>query len=915
MPFLKKLKLHGFKSFAYKTELEFKDGVVCIVGPNGCGKSNIVDALKWGLGEMRMKSIRGENIVDIIFAGTEVHKPMGMAEIEIIIDNSDMYLPVKYNEVSIKRRIYRSGETGYFINKNKVRAKDIHDLFSDTGLGKGAYSFMEQGKIDMILSSKPEERRVIFEEAAGIARYKVRKKETLSKLESTNNNLSQVNVLLKELDNERASLSKQAKKAKIYNHYKDELKKLEVQLYGSRYKKNLLKINDINKKITELNDKKIKLKTENSSINSEIEKIKNQIFQFNQTKNKFEKDKLTFEQSINSNNEKIDIFKGLFKKNAEDIQLKKTQINNIINENQKMEKKIDSLKEELKKFRLKQEENEIMLISINEQRDILKNKKAQNFKEKEEFKNDINDYSKQIDKLRIELRNVTDEFVAEIDKKKKEVLDKSNGHINLKSRIYDLINKISDNIQDSHKSLEKIQEAVKELKELKNLIYDLTTSQDEFRNLIFNEKGPYAKKEKIDQIINNLMQDIIAYQNKISVIESGNEKMTKEISDLTDKYNELDKAKNDLRHYINNHNKDIHTNQETLIRNNSYLKNFQTEIKKIESENSNLEADIKKLTKDIEKHAVRCEEIDRKILKYEEDMNQQNEVITKRKDKISELIKNLEGLDSTIQNHIQNKYKTEAGLNESKLYLYHEFNVTIDKMLDKIPDFINENDEKQINKKTNQMKQDIKELGHVNLLAEELYTDVDKRYKFHVEQKEDLLKAQDDLFKIIEEVSKESEKIFLETFNQIKKNFHHLFRRAFNGGKADLILQDPDNVLESGIEINAQPPGKKIQTYSWLSGGERSLLAVVLMFSIFLVKPSPFCVLDEIDAALDEQNNLKFLKIMREFSSNTQFFIVTHNKQTIVNSDYLYGITMEEKGISKVVSMELKKEKIDDYIK
>lgn len=912
MPFLKKLKLHGFKSFAYKTELEFKDGVVCIVGPNGCGKSNIVDALKWGLGEMRIKSMRGENIADIIFAGTEVHKPMGLSEVEIIIDNSDMYLPVKYNEVSIKRRVYRSGETGYFLNKNKVRAKDIHDLFSDTGLGKGAYSFMEQGKIDMILSSKPDERRVIFEEAAGIARYKVRKKETLSKLDSTNNNLAQVNVLLKELDNERASLSKQAKKAKIYNHYNDELKKFEIQLYGSRYKKNSLKINDINKKITEFNDKKIKLKTENSSINSEIEKIKNQIFQFNQTKNKFEKDKLTFEQTISSNNEKIDIFKGLFKKNAEDIQLKKTQINNIINENQKMEKKIDSLKEELKKFRLKQEENEIMLISINEQRDVLKNKKVQNFKEKEEFKNDINDYSKQIDELRIELRNVTDEFVAEIDKKKKEVLDKSNGHINLKSQIYDLINKISDNIQDSHKGSEKIQEAVKELKKLKSLIHSLTTSQDEFRNLIFNEKGPYAKKEKIDQTINNLMQDIIAYQNKISVIESENEKMTKEISDLTDKYNELDKAKNDLRHYINNHNKDIHTNQETLIRNNSYLKDLRIEIKRIESDNSNLEADINKLTKDIERYAVKCEEIDRKILKYEEDMNQQNEVITKRKDKISELIKNLEGLDNTIQNHIQNKYKTEAVLNESKLYLYHEFNVTIEKMLDKIPDSI---DEKQINKKINQMKQDIKELGHVNLLAEELYTDVDKRYKFHVEQKEDLLKAQDDLLKIIEEVSKESEKLFLETFNKIKKNFHHLFRRAFNGGKADLILQDPNNVLESGIEINAQPPGKNIQTYSWLSGGERSLLAVVLMFSIFLVKPSPFCILDEIDAALDEQNNLKFLKIMREFSSNTQFFIVTHNKQTIVNSDYLYGITMEEKGISKVVSMELKKEKIDDYIK
>ncbi|MBU1078066.1 MAG: AAA family ATPase, partial [Spirochaetes bacterium] len=268
--------------------------------------------------------------------------------------------------------------------------------------------------------------------------------------------------------------------------------------------------------------------------------------------------------------------------------------------------------------------------------------------------------------------------------------------------------------------------------------------------------------------------------------------------------------------------------------------------------------------------------------------------------------------DEAIENSKENKYKIESQLNESKLYLYHEFNVQIDEILDKVPEKI---DEKQVNQKITDIKGEIKNLGHVNLLAEELYDDVDKRYKFHVEQKEDLLKAQEDLLKIIDEVSKESEKIFLDTFENIRKNFHHLFRRIFGGGKADLILQDPKNVLESGIEINAQPPGKKINTYTWLSGGERSLLAVVLSFSIFLVKPSPFCVLDEIDAALDDQNNLKFLKLMREFAENTQFLIVSHNKQTIVNSDYLYGVTMEEKGISKVVSLELKKEKIDDYIK
>ena len=293
-------------------------------------------------------------------------------------------------------------------------------------------------------------------------------------------------------------------------------------------------------------------------------------------------------------------------------------------------------------------------------------------------------------------------------------------------------------------------------------------------------------------------------------------------------------------------------------------------------------------------------------------MNTLQESISKRKDKISELVESLDKLEKSTENQKESKYKIESQLEEFKRYLYQEFNVRIDEILETIPDDINE---KSINHSINQIKQEIRDIGHVNLLAEELHDDVNKRHKFHIEQKDDLLKAQDDLMKIIHEVNKESKRMFLNTFNQIRKNFHDLFRRIFGGGNADLILLEPDNVLESGIEINAQPPGKKINSYDWLSGGERSLVAIGLMFSIFQVKPSPFCVLDEIDAALDELSNLKFLKLLKEFSKNTQFIIITHNKQTIVNCDYLYGITMEEKGISKMVSIELKKEKIDEYVK
>ncbi|MBU1076708.1 MAG: AAA family ATPase, partial [Spirochaetes bacterium] len=624
MPFLKKVKLYGFKSFAFKTEFEFKGGVVCIVGPNGCGKSNIVDALKWGFGEKNIKSIRGDSSVDTIFAGTEVHKPMGFAEVEIVIDNSDMSLPLKYNEISIKRRVYRSGETEFFINKNKVRLKDIHDLLADTGIGKGAYSFMEQGKIDMILSSKPEDRRLIFEEAAGIARYKARKKETLSKLDATNSNLSQVNVLLKELESERTSLKKQAEKAKIYNNSKDDLKELEILLYGSRYKKNVEKTGEMDNKIKLLKDKKTKLKTENSSLNSEIEKIKNQIFKFNQTKNKFEKDKLTYEQIINSHNDKIDIFNDLKNKNNKDIQLKKDQIKNIVNENIKNETSIKSLKAELEKFKSEQKENEILLIDINDQKDDLKEKKTINFQEKEKLKNVIEENTREIEELRVHLRKVTDDFVAQIDKKKKEVLGKQSGHFNLKAQLDEQIDKIKDQLEEilnkKGKAGADLKDIISQLKVLRKLIQDLTASQDEFRDLIFDEKGPYAKKEKIDQKINDMMQTIISNQNKISTIESENEKISKQVSDLTDKYNELDMVKNDLKHYINNHNKDIHAIHDSIKRNNTYLKNLESEIGKIEDDNNGLTSEIKKMSDDIDKYASKCEEIDKKILKYEEDM-------------------------------------------------------------------------------------------------------------------------------------------------------------------------------------------------------------------------------------------------------------------------------------------------------
>ncbi|MDD5066347.1 MAG: AAA family ATPase [bacterium] len=914
MQFIKKLVIHGFKSFAYKTEIELKEGVIGIVGPNGCGKSNIVDSLKWALGEKNVHSLRGDNVRDIIFAGTEEHKPLGMAEVEIVFNNSDLTLPVKYNEVSVKRRVFGSGETEYFINKNSVRLKDIYDLFADTGVGKGAYSFMEQGKIDMILSNKPEERRAIFEEAAGISKFKIRKKETLSRLESTNHNLEQINVLLKELEKEKESLKAQWEKAKIFREKQEQLKSREIELYGNRYRAAHVRMQELERKINELNDRKVQLRTENSSLNTEIEKINQQILEFNQTKNQFEKEKVQYQGYIRNNSDKIELYEKSLEKNQKDIDNKKEQSGNLVRENQAGQERIQVLESDLVKFTAQKEECDVKYNKILEEISLLEEKKLVNARHKENFKIEIENNRVRIEELKIELRKVTDEFVMEIDKKKREVEGQQDNQASLKNDILEMIRKVEDGLNQllQNHSPEQVTALLNGLQDLKALLNDLTIHQDEFKNLIFDENGSYAKKEKIDRTINSLMEQLIADQNKISLLETDNEEITKNISTLMQKRSELEAVRGDLKHSVSDIHKEVTGLKDLLQKNNAYLNSFNSEIRELETESRQLSENVSRLKLEIEDHGRKCEEIDRQILRFEEDMHQQNQNMMKRKDKIGELMNKLDSLEDSIEKQKEKRLDAEAEVKEYERYLYHEFDVKIQDAIQGL----NENiDEKALSEEIDNIKFQIKELGHVNQLAEELYEDVNKRYHFHIEQKEDLLKAQNDLMQIIEEVNKESVKLFMETFDKVRENFHQIFRRIFGGGKADLILVDPENILETGIEINAQPPGKKINSYAWLSGGERTLLAIGLLFAIFLVKPSPFCVLDEIDAALDEQNNIKFINIMKEFSKNTQFLIVSHNKQTIANTDYLYGVTMEEKGISKIISLELRKEKIDEFIK
>ncbi len=921
MLFLKKLRLNGFKSFGEKTELVFKPGIAGIVGPNGCGKSNIVDALKWVFGEKRVSAIRGETAADIIFVGNEEIKPLGMAEVEVILNNSESLLPLEYSEISVTRRVFRSGENEYAINKTKCRLKDIHSLFANTGVGKGSYSFMEQGKMAQIMDSKPEDRRIIFEEAAGIAGYKAKLKETIQTLNTTEKNLAQVNLLIQEISKEREKYKKQAEVAKIYNEKNKKLKELEILIYTHRYMKIKKRLDKVLDKIKIINSKIESSKKEYDAVNLKLEDINKELLKHNTDKAKFEREKLSLEHIINNNNEKIEIYKQ--------------QLINFDSDLERYEKKKSFLKEELNKInkelndiKLLFEKNKSELNNISEKIRLItklieeKNMKMNlNYETINKNRLTIKNNQEELIKLKEELRKYTDEFINEIDKKKQEVESRDDFQQNFKNKVVDLINKVETNIKELEEASvqkndakvgELISEVNKTLENLKNIIQDIVIHQDEFKNLIFDKEGPYAKKEKTDKEINRISDEIFKLQNQIAELDTENQALRKEEKDLERKREELYNDKNKLKQSIAVYEHNINNLIEHKKRNEEELITLESDIKNIKEKKNKIKADIKTLEDINKKHIKELKSIESSINKFLNELKKNSKNIADTKSKIENLTARIEKLRDESSQINEERIKLETNLEDIKSVIYEEHNTKIE---DALKSYKEDLDIKKINSELDKVKKEIKDLGHPNLLAEELYEDISKRFKLYTENRDDLLKSKEDLLKIIDEVNKESEKLFIETFNKIKENYNNIFRKLFGGGKATVELLDKENILESGIEINVQPPGKKPGSITWLSGGEKALSAVALMFAIFMVKPSPFCVLDEIDAPLDDNNIGKFLALMKEFSRKTQFLIVSHNKITISACDYLYGITMEgNKGISNVISLDLKKSNIDDYI-
>ena len=1180
--YLKRLEMQGFKSFADKTILEFRPGITGVIGPNGSGKSNISDAIRWILGEQSMKSLRGSKTQDIIFAGTQNRKSLGFAEASLVFDNTDGALPIEFSEVTITRKIYRSGETGYYINKTACRLKDVIELFMDTGIGRDGYSIIGQGKVDEILSNKSEDRRHIFEEAAGIVKYRARKEETEKKLEQTKLNLLRINDIIIEIEGNLEPLQLQSDKAKKYLNLKEELKNIEIGLFIyniDKYKKDLEALaqdEDIMKstlnqeegKLEKIKILKEELKDEIDEITTKIEEMQNIGFESQKKIEQCNSNINVAEAKIQSNKEiaernKIEISE-LQEKIASlksDIEQKESRKSNLKENKAKFENELKEKEEELAKLTAKLSSKELEMEEIK--KIIEKNtdrkyelqaeisKKQANIENLEKRKNQLNQeissQTLEIDRIRIKKEDIAREFnetesnrnnilkkIEEIRKQKNEITTKikefeiqianltnemrmktsrynflvetekeKEGYIkSVKSLLIDcekakelgkgmhgvlaniidvpkeyqtaiemclgasLQNIVTETEEDAKKLIEhlrvnnlgrasflpitsvkgkkldnikgkkdgvigiacdlikfdkkyeqivlnllgrtvivdnmqnaiklskennysfriitlegdvinpsgaitggsvakktvnilgrskEIEELSKEINDIKTKISKLEKSKEEYedssedvleeaehleKQLQEIEISYATEKQRVESIdeniqtirdrINKQKEEVLkSEENKKELLNSKEldeqemSKISKENEEKQSIIDEFANSNKDSQTYIDNLNEDItdlkisvssFNESEMSIEEMSEMINKEIEthtknveikkaqIEKDEKENIELEKQIEETKKQIEEIKFQVSNSGENIEKLKKDRVSKNEKLTKKEDEQTDEFKVIEDLKAQVTKLEVKKSKIEEDITEIINKMWEEYELTPNNAGNyPMPENV-----QLTQRKVNNLRTDIRELGSVNVDSIEEYKNLKQRYDFMCEQRLDLESTMAKLNKVIAEMLDVMKTQFKEKFEIINKNFGEVFKELFGGGMAEVSLTDENNILESGIEINAQPPGKKLQSMLLLSGGERAFTAIALLFAILKINPAPFCVLDEIEAALDDVNVYRYAEYLKKFAKDTQFLIITHRKGTMEAADTIYGVTMEEKGISKLLSMKLK---------
>lgn len=974
--YLKEIKISGFKSFADKTNITLDDNITCIVGPNGSGKSNIIDAVKWVLGEQSIKSLRGSNnMSDVIFAGSKSRSPLNLASVSLVFDNSDSYLKVPYTEISVTRKVFRSGENEYYLNNEKCRLKDIYDLFLDSGMGKYAFNIISQGEVSKIISDSPYERRTIFEEAAGVLKYKRRKEEALKKLEKTNENLTRVKDIIKELEEQIEPLKIQSEQASKYLKIKENLEQIEIALIANDLEKLNVLYHEQTKQIEDLTNEIIEKTTNITNDDIELEKKKQELEKITTNLTSLQQNLLILTKEEEKLNGEKNIIKERSKYDAEDVKVHEN-ITNLKEQKLSLNNKLLSIKTDLTildnkiKEVLKDNSNKNNeYVSLNNTKEDIKNKISalENSKLQKEYKiKYLNDYIENssfpvsIKRLLsnpklIGIHNTISKLIN-IDEKYLLALDVSLGGakdylvVDNPNVAKTCINYLKENnlgrvtffpldVIKPRYIEDNILNVVNDMDGFIDILANLVSYNSNYKNIIFNQLGNVLVVDNIDNAnkiskkINNKYKivtldgeiinvggsitggtvkkkSIISEKYELENLLTKKDMEEKEILSLKQKQEEIDKNIKQLENILYEIGKNkILLTEEYNAKNENY-KLLKNQLDRITLELNNLE--------DLEDNSINEEE--EKILKKYYEVLKEKELVNKKiillneeKEKVSSLIEEYQAkyrLNNSNVRNLEEKKKT-LEIESSKMsvkmdnllnILSETYQMTFEKAK---ANYVLEEDIDVARKNVNSYKKELKEIGIVNLGAIEEYERVSKRYEFLTKQDNDLEEAITTLLKIINELDLVMEKEFIKTFKEIEIEFNNVFKELFKGGSAKLKLTDESNILETGVNIVVSPPGKKITSISLLSGGEKTLTAISLLFAVLNVKKIPFCLFDEVEAALDEANVDRVGTYFNKYIGKTQLIIITHKKKTMEYANTLYGITMQESGVSKLVSVKL----------
>ncbi|QTQ11397.1 AAA family ATPase [Treponema parvum] len=940
--FLKNLEIFGFKSFADRIHIDFAEGITALLGPNGCGKSNVVDAIKWVLAENKSKSLRAAKMEDVIFNGTERRPPLNIAEVTLTIMNENSLLPLEVPEIAIKRRIYRSGENEYYINNSQVGPSEIKKLFMDTGIGKAAYSVMEQGKIDQILSSKPEDRRYLFEEAAGISRSKAECAEAERELERTRINLQQTEISLAEIKRSYDTLKTQSEKTIRYRKIKEEIfnNELDIQLLKL---KGFIQDKSRSERDLEATEEK------RNAVRAEIEEINNTLSE-NMDKVKAMQEEVYEKQAgligiQKEKNGKLDLAKQFNERSGEI----KEKIAQLEAHEKAVQTRIDDLNDEIDERSAGLHEKDGQLSGISKNIKSFEQNIAQaasliteNDKAAAECEKKIAELEKIHSTLRGELGAITEDIVTQLDSKLKEAGISSAAVNKAKDDLRDIIEKLkiflsgrknifadiaSSNTVAAHSTQtvaaerqagqgfaeknnlaakeaeEAFAEAEKMLLQLEGAVNGYITATPQFLEEFLSPEGIITQKRKIDEKIRNNEEDSDKNKKRIASLESENSGLAKKIDEYKETLQKLRINEAQMqaeitaaKQQIELLRKNLVSEQNTLRSNEEELYTEQKRDKEVNEQILSIEQELAEIENRGKRLAEELKELDKKIIEGNSNVSGKQEKLKKKQEEQNKFQERYEHLSvslSSLDTEIRNIKQNFSDTHSRDLMEFEERMYTLT-----APAAV-------LREKLNEAKEVLKELGQVNLMAPEEFGEVKERYERQQTHYDDTKTSLENLERVSEEIKVKSTEMFLDTYNKIKKNFHNMFRRLFNGGRAELRLEDPQNVLTSGIEIFAQPPGKKLESIVLLSGGEKTMTAVALLFATYQVRPSPFCLLDEIDAALDDNNVSSFITSLRAFANVSQYIIITHNKKTVLGANTMLGVTMEESGVSKVIALRL----------